>query len=66
MNELSNVQDYLNMIIEGTNKYSKVSFLAFYCMLAEEWCKANNENIIMLFRELYSIVVAVNEQEGPY
>lgn len=56
----------INEIKEKTNGLSSSMFLAIFCMLFEEYCLANHENMVEFFGQMYGIVKQVNEEEGVY
>lgn len=66
LNELFFMMDYLKEVEEKINPLSKESAGTFICMLAEEYCKANGENMVQFFTNLLDIVNNVNEELGEY
>lgn len=58
--------ELFNDIKDKTNELDKVSFGTIICMLMEEWCKANDSNVVEISKELAGLIKEVNEEEGRY
>ncbi len=66
MEELMIAYDMLNSIAPAMNKLDKTAFGAVYCMIAEEWCRANDEDVEVLMSNICDTVHLVNEECGKY
>lgn len=66
MNELTIIYEVLNEIKNRTNKLGIVGSGSLICMLAEEWCKAHNEDVVVFVNQLAYLVAEVNRTEGRY
>ena len=66
MEELMMAYDTLNEMTKTTNVLDKTTFGSFYSMLAEEWCRANDEDVTEFITEIYILVHQVNAEFGRY
>lgn len=67
MNEkMIDVFKLLTMLTPITNTWESEIFGAFYCMILEEWCRSNGENIISYIQHIADAVKEVNETCGTY
>lgn len=64
--ELTFVFNYLKEVREKINPLKEENASAFICMVAEEYCKANNKNVVDFFTDLMNAVKAINEEFGKY
>lgn len=53
-------------IIERTNTMDQVSFGSLYCMMAEEWCRTNQVDVVEFIHTISDMVEKVNAEEGRY
>ena len=60
------VYDFLESVKEKTNEMQWNEFTTLICMLMEEWCKANNDDVVEMSSTIARIVSEVNEEEGKY
>ena len=60
------VTSYLEDISTHTNDLPIDVFFSLYCMLAEEYCRSNDLNILEFITNTYEAVVSVNEELGKY
>lgn len=58
--------ELLNDIKEKTNALDGVCFGAIICMLMEEWCKANDSDVVEFSNKNAGLIKEVNEEEGRY
>ena len=56
----------LSQLTPVTNKWDSREFGAFYCMLLEEWCKYNDQDIIPFIQFLAETIKDANMLEGKY
>ncbi len=49
-----------------TNKLDSVEFGSFYCMLLEEWCKYNDQDIVLFIQTFAEMIKDVNRRDGKY
>ena len=58
--------ELLNDIKGKTNALDEVCFGTIICMLMEEWCKANDSDVVEFSNEIAGLIKEVNEEEGRY
>jgi len=51
---------------EITRKMDIVAFETFLCMIAEEYCRANDIDVKELIDEVESSIYAINDEFGKY
>lgn len=66
MKEITTVYQLLGEIAPITNTLTMPGIGSLIGMLMEEWCKANDENIIELVNDLREVVSEVQEECGKY
>lgn len=66
MKEIMTVYQLLGEIAPITNTLTMPGIGSLIGMLMEEWCKANDENIIELVNDLREVVSEVQEECGKY
>lgn len=64
--KMIDVFNLLTMLTAVTNAWESEIFGAFYCMLLEEWCRSNGEEIVPYITNIANAVKAVNEENGSY
>ena len=63
---LENAFGLLQAVIPITNRFDLMVFGSFYCMLLEEWCLSNSENILDCIELFHQQIKDVNEEMGAY
>lgn len=58
--------DLLTTITPVLNKLDFTIFGSIYCMILEEWCKANDQDILEYVSMVKDQIIAVNAAEGRY
>ena len=62
--------DYIYCVLESIKPIivdmDLVEFGSLFCMLAEEYCKAQHKDVCEFMDEMTTMVNLVNEQEGTY
>lgn len=58
--------DLVATIKDYCNSMDEMTFGAFYCMLAEEYCHANNKDVIELIDWIVKGIIHINERMGEY
>lgn len=66
MREMFEAYELLMSVTPVTNKMTMECFVGFYCMLLEEWCKEQGQDINIVMPQLAELVQEVNEEEGRY
>lgn len=66
MEEMFKAYELLMNVTPITNRMALEGFGGFYCMLLEEWCKAQRQDINTVLAQLVMIIHEVNEEEGRY
>lgn len=66
MEEIKTVYQLLKKIMPITNQFDMPQMGSLLCMLMEEWCRANDENIVEFVNELQEVVGQVEEACGKY
>lgn len=66
MEEIMTVYQLLGEIAPITNALVKPAMGSLLCMLMEEWCRANDENIIEFVNDLQEVVGQVQDEFGKY
>ncbi len=66
MEELMRACELLNLVAPITNELEHCAFASFYCMLMEEWCKHNKEDIREFVTTVCNAVKEVNDELGSY
>jgi len=49
-----------------TNRWDPATFGSFYCMILEEWCKSNNQDVVAYAQYLADQVEEMHEELGNY
>ena len=66
MEEIKTVYELLEKMIPITNQFDMPQIGSLLCMLMEEWCGANDENIIEFVNDLPEVVGQVQDELGKY
>lgn len=66
MDEITKVFNLLQTVMPITNSFDFTMFGSFYCMLLEEWCLNNNENIIECIDIIQTQINLINKDLGDY
>lgn len=66
MEEIMTVYRLLGKIAPITNTLTRPAIGSLIGMLTEEWCKANDENIIEFVNDLQEVVDEVQEECSKY
>lgn len=66
MEEIKTVYELLEKMIPITNQFDMPQIGSLLCMLMEEWCRANDENIIEFVNDLQEVVGQVQDELGKY
>lgn len=66
MKEITTVCQLLGEIVPITNTLTMPGIGSLIGMLMEEWCKANDENIIEFVNDLREVVSEVQEECSKY
>ena len=66
MEEIMTIYQLLGEIAPITNALTKPAIGSLIGMLMEEWCKANDENIIEFVDDLQEVVGEVQNECGKY
>lgn len=60
------VFNFLTLVTPVTNDWDPVAFGAFCCMIMEEWCRTNNQDVVAYVQYLADQVNKVHEEHGTY
>ena len=66
MEDVMKTIELLEKLKPITNEFDLPQIGSLICMLMEEWCKANNENIVEFVNNISDIVGEVQEACGKY
>lgn len=66
MEDLMKAYDLLQEISVTTNQLDYPTFGGFWCMLAEEYCRANHLDVLEVSRTMCNMISQVNEDLGAY
>lgn len=66
MMDLKEVQDFIMENMVMLNGIDRTLFMPLICMMMEEWCAANEEDVVKMAREISEIVEIVNHTCGKY
>ena len=66
MDEFLRVMDMLKEVSDTTNQLDYALFGGFWCMLLEEYCKANSLDIREASKDMVIIINQVQEEYGRY
>lgn len=66
MEEIMTIYPLLGEIAPITNTLTRSAIGSLIGMLMEEWCKANDENIIEFVNDLQKVVGEVQKECGKY
>ena len=64
--KMMEVYNILMLLTPVTNKMDSVAFGSFYCTLLEEWCLANDQDVISYIQLFAEQIKALNEEWGSY
>lgn len=64
--KMVDVFNLLTVLTPLTNTWESDIFGAFYCMILEEWCRSNSEDIVSYVQHIADAVKEVNETHGTY
>ena len=65
-NNLMAVWEFINKNQDMMNKLDKASFQALICMIMEEWCKANDDDVVKFSEFITEAVRQINAELGKY
>ena len=66
MDDIMRSMSILEQLIPMTNQMTLPGVGSLICMIAEEWCKAQQEDVTVLMHNLSDMVDEVNATEGRY
>lgn len=66
MEKIKTVYELLEKIKPITNRFDMPQMGSLFCVLMEEWCKANDENIIEFANDLQEVIGEVQNECGKY
>ncbi len=66
MDDLMKAYDLLQNISAETNQLDYPAFGGFWCMLCEEYCRANQLDILEVSRTMCAMINEVNKDLGTY
>ena len=66
MMDLKEVQDFIMENMGMLNGIDRTLFMPLICMMMEEWCAANEEDVVKMAREISEVVEMVNHTYGKY
>lgn len=60
------IMKLIKMIIEETDDLEPTWFMAFTCMLIEEWCKKNGADVVEYQENALNAAKSINKALGKY
>lgn len=66
MDDLMKAYDLLQEISATTNQLDYPAFGALWCMMAEEYCRANGLDVTEVSRTMCRMIAEVNQDLGAY
>lgn len=64
--EMVKVFGFLTLLTPVTNNWDPAAFGSFCCMIMEEWCRSNNQDVVAYIQYLADQVYEVHEKCGKY
>ncbi len=62
--------DYIYCLLQGINKYTLpldgADFGSLFCMIAEDYCKTHNMDVLEFMSDMKDMATQVNEELGAY